>query len=90
MNYKKAAEIMHVIALEYAEEYGGVPRCMSKKEDIKRHKNMIKEDVEDLEAIACHLMLGNVKYASKKVSDLDTIVRECVPNDLYVWLMERA
>lgn len=79
MTKEKAATILRQAAKEWEED--GIGTGIEKS---------YKEDANDLRQVAKMLESGQVKKAINRFYDLDTIVRELAPDELYDWFVEKV
>jgi hypothetical protein len=75
MTPKLAAEKVREVARKYRETY-----------PVKKYGTAISADCKDLRKIASLIRTGKYNEARLMIWGLDTLVREYIPQDVWVWL----
>lgn len=79
MNNVKAAELLAVQAKKWGDEAIGTVGSLAKA---------YRDDEKQLMKVVQLLKANKIKQARKKASDLDTIVRDVIPTEVYDWLFD--
>lgn len=76
MTPKRAVEIMYEVSDTYARDFDHM-------DDLR---DTIRADMHDLRAIAVLINENKLAEAKEAVYNLDTLVRDYVPSNVYKWL----
>lgn len=82
MNREIAAEIVRQKAGSYAVKY------ITPGEKSESYKETILSDVEDMKRVAKCIKAGNLSTAYRLAENLDTIVREEIPTEVWNYLYD--